>query len=427
MASPGDHGHPEPPEGIVIGRAPCGCDIVLPMDLVVEVQDPPELEPSPVQDQFEAEVAKLEENHRRAILADIEQGASLRDQVVRQFELSTNEEMKARLADIGTELARIANERHVTVTWGDSRFNPLPYRFYLLRGSEINAFSMAGGFIYVFEGLFEFAESDHEVAGVLAHEIAHASFRHVDTLIRESQRTQIFTVPAIIAAIFLGGRDAGVGVFGVQALEQALQSGWRVEAEVAADYGAIQYLEDTDFDPTGLLTFMERLAYRDQFRPNWNIGIFQTHPPTPERANFITRTMRDREMPIRRSRAASSFAVKTRLGSEQNIELVFEDLVIHSFAGENAIERAETAATQVNIFLDRVPEPFQLGRGPNRRIDGDRRVLFEVTREDALSRDMSHDQAYNAAFEAMQRVSAGISSRVRAVASFRQRGPSPNR
>ena len=72
----------------------------------------------------------------------------------------------------------------------------------------MNAFSLPGGYVFVFDGLVKYSESDDELAGVLAHEICHAKFRHVATLDKEASKLQAISLPAILIAIFSGGRVA---------------------------------------------------------------------------------------------------------------------------------------------------------------------------------------------------------------------------
>ncbi len=109
---------------------------------------------------------------------------------------------------IGGELAAIANASKVRTTWGDKRLNPFEYTFKVVE-EDVNAFSLPGGYIYIYEGLVKYAESDDELAGVLAHEIAHASMRHVATMQREAGKLSAMQNPLILAAILIGGAKGG--------------------------------------------------------------------------------------------------------------------------------------------------------------------------------------------------------------------------
>ena len=219
----------------------------------------------------------VDQKHQENIERDKKQGEDISKEVAKQVEFSKNEEYKARVTKIGTEMAQIANKETVEVTWGDARLSPFEYKFFVIKGDDVNAFSVPGGYIYVYEGLVEFAESDDELAGVLAHEIAHASFRHIATMQKEQGKLDLLTLGAILAAIW-SPKDAGTILFPTGLAIRGVQSGWSVNAEEAADYGGLQFIVKSKYNPLGTLTFMERLAYRDRYQPRIDWGIYQTHP-----------------------------------------------------------------------------------------------------------------------------------------------------
>lgn len=328
-------------------------------------------------------VSKEEAALRRDIEADIAEGKKIAEMVEREMPLSEDEDAIARLQAIGAEMAEIANARPVSVLWGDRRHAQFPYSFRLLKGSDVNAFSLPGGTIYFYEGLLQFAESDDELAAVVAHEISHAAFRHMATLRREQSRLDLLNIPLLIAMALSG--DAGVAraAMAAQLATQGLVSGWSVQAETSADFGAVQYMRQSRFNPVGMLTFMERLAHRDKLSPNLDWGIYRTHPPSEERARFLVKTLNEMGIPIRRSAVTTSLAARSLPREDGSFEMWFGDLRIHTFRGEGARDRAARAVVNMNAFLDTVPQTFQFSQSGGEML-GNGRLLFSVSAADVL-------------------------------------------
>ena len=105
----------------------------------------------------------------------------------RQVKLITDSKILERVNRIGSELARIANNYPIPASWGSSQLKPFRYTFKVVDDKDVNAYSLPGGFIYVHKGLIDAVRSDDELAGVLAHEIAHAAHHHVLKLLREQR------------------------------------------------------------------------------------------------------------------------------------------------------------------------------------------------------------------------------------------------
>jgi beta-barrel assembly-enhancing protease len=327
-----------------------------------------------------------DKRHAADLEGDIKTGKKYSEQIEKEkdFKLSEKEEHIARVQRIGNELARVANTTPVTVTWGDQRLNPFQYTFKVVQGDDINAFSIPGGFIYVYEGLLNFAETDDELAGVLAHEIAHASFRHIPTLQREHSRLQIVTIPLILAAIFAGG-EAGTNVLqGAQLFQMVKQSGWSVQAEQASDYGGFQYMLKSKYNPVAMLTFMERLALKHRFQERIDLGIFQTHPVSRERAEALTNRLREANIPIKRSLASKSFRVELK-DKDDTVEAWFGTRKITVFGGPDAGRRAQEAAARLNEFFDSVPDLYDVQTADDGTVLGRRKPLFKVTASDAAA------------------------------------------
>jgi predicted Zn-dependent protease len=155
----------------------------------------------------------------------------------------------------------------------------VPFTIKVVESDEINAFALPGGFFYVNSGLILAADDESELAGVMAHEIAHVAARHGTENASKGQLVNIASLPLI----FLGG----VGGFAIRQAAgflipmQFLQFSRKAEAE--ADYLGVQYLYKTGYDPGAAVSFFEKLQARETARPGSVSKMFSTHPPTGDR------------------------------------------------------------------------------------------------------------------------------------------------
>lgn len=352
-----------------------------------------------------------EQRLQEDIQRDIEMGRKYAEEVEKTLKLSKNEAMLARLQKIGADLSQIANSEPFTVTWGDKRKTQFPYTFKLLEGKDVNAFSLPGGYIYFYEGLLDFAESDDEVAGVVAHEIAHASFRHVATLQREQSKLQLVQIPLILATIFSGGRVGGELLQLGNLVGTALTSGWSINAEEAADYGGFQMMRKSPYNPVGMLTFMERLAKKERLSEGIDWGIYRTHPPSRERAENLTEKLNAYKVPIKRSLVTTTFRAVTRDAGSDTFEVVYGGRLIVRLAGAEAKARSAEAAVRINDFLDTVPAMFEI-RDSGNAVLGGKAILFEVTARDSevLGRPLA--DLRKDALEAMRKAAYTVAFRI---------------
>ena len=338
-------------------------------------QKPPQAKKQTTDEQFQAELQK-----------DKKQGKEASDYYDRTYPESKNAAAYDRVKRIGEELALIANATPIKATWGDTRFAQFEYKFKLVQSKDINAFSLPGGYIYVFEGLVDFVQSDDELAGVLAHEITHASERHVAFLEKESSKLSKIQIPLILASILTGGvaSGLGVGLFGSVYAGTAITNGWGQKAEESADYGGFQYLTASRYNPTAMITFMERLSLKDYIYSGPEVGIFRTHPPSKFRAEKIEEYMTLRKIPIQRSRVTTSFKTTAVPQPDGTVNVIFGKKLLVKLQPEiEDPDRVTKIVTTLNAFMDGVPEMYDVQEGDNGVIYGQNKVLFRLTPKDA--------------------------------------------
>ncbi len=155
----------------------------------------------------------------------------------------------------------------------------VPVTIKVIDSDEVNAFALPGGFFYVNTGLVLKAETEAELAGVMAHEIAHIAARHGT---RQATRGQIVNL-ASIPLIFLGGW-AGYGIR--QAASILVPMGFLKFSrgfEREADLLGIQYLYKAGYDPTAFVDFFVKLQAAEKRKPGTMAKVFASHPPTGDR------------------------------------------------------------------------------------------------------------------------------------------------
>jgi predicted Zn-dependent protease len=329
-----------------------------------------------------------EAKHQRDIDNDIKLGKEYSAEVDKETKPSEDKALVERVQRIGNELAEIANAIPITSLWGDKRMSKFPYLFKVIQGKDVNAFSLPGGTIYVYEGLVKYVESDDELAGVLSHEISHASLRHVATLQREQSKLSIIQLPLLLLTLLSGRPEA---LMTGSLISNAIGSGWSVNAEKAADYGGFQYMVRSRYNPTGLLTFMERLARDEKSGPQIDYGIYRTHPPGRERAESLESVMRTNNIPIRRSVVTTSFRTSVEPGENGNVNLLFGKRPLFALAGSDAIARGDDATVKLNTFFDSQPQLYEVVVTDDGWIMGRRQALARVTPEDAAASKQSFD------------------------------------
>ena len=163
---------------------------------------------------------------------------------------------------------------------------PFEFKFSIVRSSAINAFATPGGYVYLNQGLITLVENEGELAGVLAHEIAHINGRHVAELVDRSQKISYSTLAAILAGAFLGGAaTSAIASFSV-ATAATLNLKYSREHEEAADRMGMSYLVAAGYNGKGMLNFL-RIMKRYEFYSNSIPSYFLTHPGTDERIRYI--------------------------------------------------------------------------------------------------------------------------------------------
>ena len=163
----------------------------------------------------------------------------------------------------------------------------VPFTFKVLGTDEVNAFALPGGFLFVNAGLILEAGNEAELAGVMAHEIAHVAARHGT---RQATRARIGSM-ASVPLLFTGGWT-GYALY--QAAGAAIPLGYltfsrRFERE--ADMLGLQYMYKAGYDPTAFVDFFEKIESLERTQPGVVARVFSTHPMTSDRVRDTQKNM----------------------------------------------------------------------------------------------------------------------------------------
>ncbi len=160
--------------------------------------------------------------------------------------------------------------------------NDFVYQIKIIKDDSIlNAFCVAGGYIYVYTGIIKFLDSDHQLAGVLAHEIAHAERRH--TTIQMAKSVGV----SLLISYFLGNDFGGM----TSILNNLIGLGFSRLDESEADKWAVQYLSETKYDPRGVAYFFEKMIKKGK---DASVPAFlSTHPNSDDRIKAIYNTWKE--------------------------------------------------------------------------------------------------------------------------------------
>jgi len=207
-------------------------------------------------------------------------GKKLSIDIEKKYEVVEDLNQNLSITEIGNKLAKA------------SELEGMKYHFKILKIDGPNAFSIPGGYIYVTYDLFDYIQSDDELAGILAHEIAHIIHNHALKQTRDNTKYNLLTILAVLLT-----REPDVALLGKLTTITFLNQYSR-DYEEEADLIAIDLSIKVGYNPVGFLTYLERQYTREMFKPSVDLGIFQTHPDTKDRVAYVKETLEEKGIEI---------------------------------------------------------------------------------------------------------------------------------
>ncbi len=167
----------------------------------------------------------------------------------------------------------------------------VPFTIKVIDSDDVNAFALPGGFFYVNTGLILAADNEAELAGVMAHEIAHVAARHAT---REMTRANYIQTAATIPLLFInswGLYEAANMAMSLSLPVVFMKFSRNFESE--ADYLGLQYMYKAGYDPQSFIAFFEKLKALEKEKPGSLAKAFATHPQTPDRIEKSQQEIRE--------------------------------------------------------------------------------------------------------------------------------------
>lgn len=212
---------------------------------------------------------------------------------------------------------------------------PFKYHFYMIQEDVYNAFAVPGGHVFINSGLFGAMESEDELAGILAHEIAHVLCRHISQRIARSSKVGMATLAGMVAGILLGingsGAAAGAMTISSAAAGQSIMLAFSRENEMQADQIGLKLLSEAGYSGKGLLKTLKKIRDKSWFGSKEIPSYLMTHPAVEDRIAYIDvwiEAHKDTALPVRKINPFYFERAHTRLeviyGDENTVKKKFK-------------------------------------------------------------------------------------------------------
>jgi len=245
-----------------------------------------------------------------SIEKEVSMGKQYAQQVEQSAKLITDPVINEYVNRVGQNLVRHSDSK-------------VPFTIKVIDDDQINAFALPGGFFYVNTGTILAADDESELAGVMAHEIAHVCARHAMRQMTRANWANFATIPLIFIGGGIGYAAYEAAGIGIPLTFMKFSRGF----EAQADYLGTQYLYASGYDPQAMVDFFEKIEATEKKKPGALAKAFASHPPTPDRVEH-TQLEISRILPPKDEYVVTTSEfdqVKARLAALQNRRKVTED------------------------------------------------------------------------------------------------------
>ncbi len=235
-------------------------------------------------------VKKAEEWLTPSVKSEKEMGREFAQEAAKKLSLVEDPDILEYIAHVGAPIVEAAQ--------------PMTYRFrfHVVKSPTLNAFAVPGGHIYLYSGLLLKARHPGEIAGVIAHELAHVKHRHTAQMIGKGTLVNLATLAAILIsrgepAVTAGAAGAGL----------AMQLSFTREFEQEADRYGLLYMHQAGYDPRGILDFFEMMMREQRFSMSRVPPYLLTHPLSTERMAQIESLIQIHRLEVAQPRQMEDF------------------------------------------------------------------------------------------------------------------------
>ena len=200
---------------------------------------------------------------------EVQMGQAIAREALKELKPTDDPLVQKRVEDIGKKIAAVCDRKEIS------------YHFYVVNENDVNAFSLPGGYVFVYKGLVDKVDNDDELAGVIGHEVGHIVARHS---IKRLQGSQLYSVLRILTAAAPKSGEAGAAA---DIAVTQLILGYSREDELLADQLGTRYTYLAGYDPGAMITFLMKLQEINKRRPLTEISYYKTHPYVPDRIRIV--------------------------------------------------------------------------------------------------------------------------------------------
>lgn len=317
-------------------------------------------------------------------------------EIDKAVKLVTDEATLDRVNTIGKRIAAI------------TEYPDAPWTFKVIDEKDVNAFSLPGGYIYLYKGILMYCQTDDELAAVLAHEIAHVTRHHAvqrDKVYQKGAKPiQLITLLALILAGNNGSaQDVAIGAsYAANWANLARVMTYSRQAELESDDAALGYLSKAGYRPVAAYTLMRRMARDNRLQPNApEMSIFQTHPPSEERRDKILAELKRMGFPTDRAAQRSvttenQVIVQVVEGRADQRRLLINNeavLIVTDALGKSAEVRANEIQQAINRqVFDEDLLSFRVVVKESTKVYAREELLYLACEEDARANSVELDE-----------------------------------
>lgn len=199
-------------------------------------------------------------------------GTKVAQSIEKNYEINTDVDVNQRVEKILKDIVAVSDRKDVV------------YFIKVINKDIINAISLPGGYIYIFQGLLDEIESDDELAAVVAHEVAHITAKHGIKRLQSSY--------GAMALQLLASHSNSEVASGVGLMLNTIFTEHSQEAEFESDRLGVKYLKAAGYDPHGMVKFLTRLRNKEERTSPKAIVYWRTHPHLSKRIAVVNQEIK---------------------------------------------------------------------------------------------------------------------------------------
>ena len=236
----------------------------------------------------------------------------------------------------------------------------IPYEIRIVKTEALNAFCLPGGFIFFTSGILDLLKADSEIAAVMAHEMIHADRSHS---LKMAAKTNALSLAALAALLLSGGGTAPVVL--AQVAQVTITNAYTIEFEKEADSMGLDALIASGYNPSGMITLMEKFMNEELKQPIRDYGIYMDHPESEERLQAALHKLKALNIDVERKHPLGLLRTAFQ-ETDKRVELTVDGYAVWGGSKTQEVRTSlEAARTALDKYFQMETAPYDL------RLEGD--------------------------------------------------------